>query len=337
LEFVILELSNLKVHKDYKILITGVAGFIGSNLLEFFLNKGSYVRGVDNFSTGFKRNIDEAVYGASKANKDIRFDFIEGGIRNYDICLKATKGIDIVLHEAALGSVQRSLNKPLESNSVNVDGTLNLLKASLENKVDRFIYASSSSVYGDSDALPKTEEMSLNPKSIYALTKLAAEYYCRLFFKLYGLKTISLRYFNVFGKRQNPNSIYSAVIPRFLKNIMQDKPPVIYGDGRQSRDFTYIDNVIYANYLTTISDNPAIFGNFYNVACGNNVSLNEIIKIIGKLLNKRIISEYKKPRIGDIKHSLASVDKLKLDTCYSKIIDFKTGLKILLNSFMNKT
>ena len=332
-----MELSNLKVCKDYKILITGVAGFIGSNLLEFFLSKGLYVRGVDNFSIGFKKNIDEAVYGASKANKDIRFDFIEGDIRNYNICLKATKGIDIVLHEAALGSVQRSLNKPLESNSVNVDGTLNLLKASLENKINRFIYASSSSVYGDSDSLPKTEEMPLNPKSIYALTKLTAEYYCRLFFKLYGLETISLRYFNVFGKRQNPNSIYSAVIPRFLKNIMQDKLPVIYGDGNQSRDFTYIDNIIYANYLTTISDNPAIFGNFYNVACGNNVSLNEIIKIIGRLLNKRIISEYEKPRIGDIKHSLASVDKLKEDTDYSKIIDFKTGLKILLNSFMKKS
>lgn len=328
-----MEFRNLKVPKDYKILITGVAGFIGSNLLEFFLSKGIYVRGIDNFSTGFKRNIDEAVYGAIKVDKNIRFDFVEGDIRNYNICLKATKGIDIILHEAALGSVQRSLDKPLESNSVNVDGTLNLLKASLDNKVNRFIYASSSSVYGDSKTLPKTEEMPPNPKSIYAVTKLTAEYYCRLFFKLYGLKTISLRYFNVFGKRQNPNSIYSAVIPRFLKNIMQDKLPIIYGDGNQSRDFTYIDNVNYANYLTTISDNRVIFGNFYNVACGNNISLNEIIKIIEELLNKRIVSEYKKPRIGDIKHSLASVDKLKEDIDYSKIIDFKTGLKILLSFY----
>ena len=322
--------EKLTIDKDVKILITGCAGFIGSNLTEFFLKKGASVRGLDNLSSGFKKNIDDALSKATRENKKIDFEFINGDVRNYDECLKSTKDIDIVLHQAALGSVQRSIEKPLDSNSTNINGTLNLLKASIKNKVKRLIYASSSSVYGDSEKLPKDESMPPNPKSIYAVTKLTAEYYCRIFYSLYGLKTISLRYFNVFGKRQNPDSIYSAVIPIFIKKIISDKPPIIYGDGNQTRDFTYIDNVIYANYLSVLSDNKSIYGNYYNVACGQNISLNEIISLLAKYFKKEIKPRYIKERIGDIKHSLASIKKIKEGLNYIPIIQFNKGLEELI-------
>ncbi|MBE3092191.1 MAG: SDR family oxidoreductase [Chloroflexi bacterium] len=325
-----MNLDQLTINKNIKILITGCAGFIGSNLTEFFLKKGASVRGLDNLSTGFKENIDSALSEASKENKNINFKFINGDIRNYDDCIKSTKNIDIVLHQAALGSVQRSIEKPLDANSSNVEGTLNLLEASLKNKVKKFIYASSSSVYGDSKKLPKDESMSPNPKSIYAVTKLTAEYYCRLFYSLYGLKTVSLRYFNVFGKRQNPDSIYSAVIPIFLKKITSNKSPVIYGDGNQTRDFTYIDNVIYANYLCVLSDNENIYGNYYNVAGGENISLNEIISLLSKYFKKEIKPIYAEERMGDVKHSLASIEKIKGDLNYTPIIQFKKGLEELV-------
>ena len=322
--------EKLTIDKDVKILITGCAGFIGSNLTEFFLKKGASVRGLDNLSSGFKKNIDDALSKATRENKKIDFEFINGDVRDYDECLNSTKDIDIVLHQAALGSVQRSIEKPLDSNSTNINGTLNLLKASIKNKVKRLIYASSSSVYGDSEKLPKDESMPPNPKSIYAVTKLTAEYYCRIFYSLYGLKTISLRYFNVFGKRQNPDSIYSAVIPIFIKKIISDKPPIIYGDGNQTRDFTYIDNVIYANYLSVLSDNKSIYGNYYNVACGQNISLNEIISLLAKYFKKEIKPRYIKERIGDIKHSLASIKKIKEGLNYIPIIQFNKGLEELI-------
>jgi len=322
-----LNIDELNIaNKDVKILITGCAGFIGSNLTEFFLKKGVPVVGLDNLSTGTKKNIDDALSCALRENKNIDFKFIKGDIRDYSQCLKSTEGIDIVLHHAALGSVQRSLENPLDSNSANIDGTLNLLKASVENKVKRFIYASSSSVYGDSVKLPKEESMQPNPKSIYAVTKLTAEYYCRLFYSLYGLKTISLRYFNVFGRRQNPDSIYSAVIPIFLKKIANNEQPTIYGDGHQSRDFTYIDNVIYANYLACLTENNNAFGNYYNVACGNRTSLNEIISLLSKHYKKEIKPLYSEERAGDIKHSLASIKKARRDLHYESIIYFREGL-----------
>jgi len=201
-----------------------------------------------------------------------------------------------------------------------------MLKASAENKVKRFVYASSSSVYGDSVKLPKDESMPPNPKSIYAVTKLAAEYYCRLFYSLYGLETISLRYFNVFGKRQSPGSIYSAVIPIFLKKVTNNEEPTIYGDGNQSRDFTYIDNVIYANYLAGFTINKDAFGNYYNVACGSKTSLNEIIALLSKYFEKEIKPVYSDERKGDVRHSLASLDKIKKDLDYSPIADFNDGL-----------
>jgi UDP-N-acetylglucosamine/UDP-N-acetylgalactosamine 4-epimerase len=325
-----LNLDKLTINKDVKILITGCAGFIGSNLVEFFLKKGSSVRGLDNLSTGSKENIDDALSCASKENKNIDFEFITGDIRDYDRCLKSTENIDIVLHQAALGSVQRSIEKPLDSSSSNIDGTLNLLKASIENKVKRFIYASSSSIYGDSVKLPKEETMPPNPKSIYAVTKLTAEYYCRLFYSLYGLKTVSLRYFNVFGKRQNPDSIYSAVIPIFLKKVTTDSPPVIHGDGNQTRDFTYIDNVIHANYVASFTENKNAFGNYYNVACGSNISLNEIISILRKYFGKEIKPVHTGERTGDIKHSLASIEKIKKDLGYIPLIHFSKGLEELV-------
>jgi nucleoside-diphosphate-sugar epimerase len=325
-----LNLDQLTINKNIRILITGCAGFIGSNLTEFFLKKGVSVRGLDNLSTGFKENIDDVLLEVSRENKNIDFEFINGDIRNYDDCIKSTKNIDIVLHQAALGSVQRSIEKPIDANSSNINGTLNLLEASVKNKVKRFIYASSSSVYGDSAKLPKDESMPVNPKSIYAVTKLTAEYYCRLFYSLYGLRTISLRYFNVFGKRQDPDSIYSAVIPIFIKKITDNKSPVIYGDGKQTRDFTHIDNVIYANYLSILSDNENIYGNYYNVACGRNISLNEIIILLSKHFKKDIKPLYAKERAGDVKHSLASIKKIRKYLYYKPIVHFNRGLEELI-------
>lgn len=312
-------------------MITGVAGFIGSNLLEFFLSRGFAVKGIDNFATGFKENIDYAINQSKKQNPDFKFSFIKGDIKRYSDCVKATKNIDIVFHEAALGSVQRSIDKPLDSNETNVTGTLNLLKASVENSVKRFIFASSSSVYGDSAVLPKSEEMIPNPKSIYAISKLASEYYVRLFYNIYGLKTIALRYFNVFGKKQNPDSIYSAVIPLFLKNLGLNKPLVVFGDGNQSRDFSYIDNVIYANFLAMVSPNNDIFGNYYNVGCGQKISLNEIIGYLQRDKGKKIDVLFKEKRKGDVYSSLASLEKIKKDLQYEPIIKFYKGLENLIN------
>ena len=323
-------LDEIKFKKSTKILITGCAGFIGSNLLEFLLKKNLYVRGLDNLSTGSIKNIDAVLDASSDKSGKSNFDFINGDIRDLETSKAATKDIDIVFHEAALGSVQRSIENPLDSNSSNIDGTLNMLFASYKNNVKRFIYASSSSVYGDTPTLPKVEDMPVNPKSIYAVTKLTAEYYTRLYYNLYGLKTVSLRYFNVFGKRQSPDSIYSAVIPLFLKKINEGSKPVIFGDGEQSRDFSYIDNVVYANCLAATSENKNIFGNFYNVACGERISLNEIISLLSKYYDKEIKPIYKDERKGDVKHSLASLEKIKKDLNYIPIIKFEKGIKKLI-------
>jgi len=329
-------IGKLQIDDSKKILITGSAGFIGSNLLESFLSKGLYVRGIDNFSTGFQENMDDSILEASEKNKKIRFDFIEGDIRDYRDCLKSTKGIDIVFHEAALGSVQRSIEKPIDSNSSNVDGTINLLKASLENKVKRFVYASSSSIYGDSEVLPKSEEMCPNPKSIYAVTKLTAEYYCRLFYNLYGLETVSLRYFNVFGKRQNPGSIYSAVIPIFIKNLFERKPVVIYGDGKQSRDFTYIENIVEANVRAALSESKA-YGGYFNIACGTRICLNDLYdKLVEYTIGRRINPIYKEVRKGDVKHSEADIKKAKKILKYEPAYSTEEGLKLTVQWFKER-
>jgi len=328
------DLNNIEINNSInncRILITGVAGFIGSNLLEFFLKRGFYVRGFDNFVTGYRKNIDEAKEEARKATARIKYDLLKGDIKNYSHCIKATKDVDIVFHEAALGSVQRSIENPTDSNDTNVSGTLNMLKASIENKVKRFVFASSSSIYGDSKKLPKEESMEPNPNSIYAISKLASEYYVRLFYKIYGLETVALRYFNVFGKRQDPGSIYSAVIPILLNKFKNNEQFTIFGDGNQNRDFTYIDNVVFANLLAATSENEKAFGNYYNVGCGNRISLNEIIKYLEKKFNRKIGINYQDKRKGDVQSSLASLVKIKNDIGYTPIVNFFNGIDSLID------
>jgi UDP-N-acetylglucosamine/UDP-N-acetylgalactosamine 4-epimerase len=328
-----IDLNNINIDrekKDSRILITGVAGFIGSNLLEFFLSKGFYVKGLDNFETGSQKNIDDVINRLKNRKINTRFDLIKGDIKNFSDCIEATKKIDTVFHEAALGSVQRSIDKPIDSNNTNVTGTLNMLKASIDNDVKRFVYASSSSVYGDSKILPKSEEMPVNPKSIYAVTKYASEAYVRLFYNIYGLETISLRYFNVFGRRQDPNSIYSAVIPIFIKSVRDGEPVTIFGDGEQNRDFTFIDNVVYANYLAMTTENSLAFGNFYNVGCGDKISLNEIIDFLEKKFKRKIDVINKGVRKGDIRSSLASLGKIQKDLRYKPLTPFYNGLEKMI-------
>lgn len=299
-------------------LVTGGAGFIGSNIVEELLKRGYNVRVLDNFSTGKRENL-------KKFENDI--ELIEGDIRSYHTVKQAVTGIDIVLHQAALPSVPRSINDPITSNEVNVGGTLNMLDASKDAEVKRFVFASSSSVYGDSPELPKHEGMMLNPLSPYAVSKLAGEYYCRVFSKIYGLETVCLRYFNVFGPRQDPNSEYSAVIPKFIKSIMNNQSPTIFGDGKQSRDFTYVDNIVEANLLSASAECQA--GTIMNCACNDQVDLNYLVEQINKLLDKNIKAIYKEHRKGDIKHSFADISLIQKNLNWSPKYSFIEGLKIL--------
>ncbi|MCF7906883.1 SDR family oxidoreductase [Patescibacteria group bacterium] len=299
-----------------KYLVTGGAGFIGSNLVKKLLESNNYVRVVDNFSTGKKENIEEFLN-----NKN--FELIEGDISNPKTTKGVVKNIDFVFHEAAIPSVPRSINNPFASNKANIDGTLNVLIAARDANVKKLVYASSSSIYGDSVKLPKQENDPINPISPYALTKLAGERYCQLFAQLYKLPTICLRYFNVFGPKQDPNSEYSAVIPIFIKSILDNRQPTIYGDGEQSRDFTYVDNVVNANILAMHSD---ISGEVMNIACGEKISLNDLLKYINQLLSKNIEAVYEKHRDGDVKHSLADISKAKKLIKYKPLIDIKIGI-----------
>ncbi|WP_062059362.1 SDR family oxidoreductase [Aquimarina longa] len=309
-----------------KILITGAAGFIGSNLCETLINIGSTVVGLDNFATGHKRNL-------SKLLENPKFTFIEGDIRNIDDCHKACEGVDFVLHQAALGSVPRSINDPITSNDVNVGGFLNMLVASRDAGVKRFIYAASSSTYGDSIALPKVEEKIGKPLSPYAITKYVNELYADNFKKTYDLDTIGLRYFNVFGRKQDPDGAYAAVIPKFVMQFMKHESPVINGDGSFSRDFTYIDNVIQMNLLSIVSDNPEALNNVYNTAFGERTTLNELTSLLKEYLGEYdsaiadIEMKYGSERKGDVPHSLASVDKAKALLGYAPKFDIKSGLK----------
>ena len=250
-----------------KVLVTGGAGFIGSNIVEELLIRGHSVRVLDNFSTGKRENLKEF-------KED--FELLEGDVRSYHIVKQAVNGIDVVLHQAALPSVPRSINDPITSNEVNVGGTLNMLDASKEAGVKRFVFASSSSIYGDTPELPKREDMTPNPLSPYAVSKLAGEKYCQVFAKVFGLHTVALRYFNVFGPRQDPSSQYSAVIPKFIKSIMNNQSPVIYGDGKQSRDFTYVDNVVEANLIAALVESQP--GIAMNCACNEQIILNDVVR-----------------------------------------------------------
>ena len=318
-----------------KILITGAAGFIGSNLCEQMLLEGYTVIGLDNFATGHAYNLNDF-----KANPN--FSFIEGDIRNFNNCLKVTEGVDYVLHQAALGSVPRSLLDPITSNEVNVNGFLNMLEASKQNQVKRFIYAASSSTYGDSKVLPKVEENIGKPLSPYAITKYVNELYADIYSSTYGLETIGLRYFNVFGRRQDPNGAYAAVIPKFVGQFLNGEAPQINGDGSFSRDFTYIDNVIQMNHLAMTTDNPEAINQVYNTAVGDRISILEMAELIREglanydpLITKTAI-EFGPHRAGDIPHSQANIEKAKKALNYTPSHQFKEGLAASLEWYYNK-
>ncbi|MFZ4106558.1 SDR family oxidoreductase [Flavobacterium sp.] len=309
-----------------KILITGGAGFIGSNLCEYFLAQGNEVVCLDNFSTGHRHNI------APLLSND-KFQLIEGDIRNLEDCKIATLGVDYVLHEAALGSVPRSMSDPITTNEVNVSGFLNMLIASRDAGVKRFIYAASSSTYGDSVALPKVEDVIGKPLSPYAITKYVNELYAEIFSKTFGLETIGLRYFNVFGRKQDPNGAYAAVIPKFVMQLMKGESPIINGDGMYSRDFTYIDNVIQMNELAITTQNPTAINTVYNTAFGDRTTLNDMVFYLKKYLSVFDVSIadieiiHGPNRAGDIPHSLASIEKAKNRLNYNPKYSFQEGLK----------
>ncbi len=302
-------------------LVTGGAGFIGSNIVKEILNRGQKVRVLDNFSTGKRENIHQFM-----TNPD--FELIEGDIRSFHIVRDAVKDVDFILHQGALPSVPRSINDPITSNDVNILGTLNVLEAAREFNVKRVVYASSSSVYGNNPTLPKEESMKIAPLSPYALTKYAGERYCQIYTQIYGVETVCLRYFNVFGPNQDPNSQYSAVIPKFINIMRSGKQPIIYGDGEQSRDFTYVANNVQANLLACTAENAA--GNVYNIACNERYTLNDLVDLINKYLGTDIKPVYQDDRLGDVKHSLASIEKAKKDLGFNVIRTFEEGLAELI-------
>ena len=309
-----------------KILITGGAGFIGSNLCDHFISKGFQVVCLDNFSTGFRHNIEHLL-------SNPHFFLIEGDIRNLETCKKSCEGVEMVLHQAALGSVPRSIGDPITTNEVNVGGFLNMLVAARDSGVRRFIYAASSSTYGDSPALPKVEDAIGKPLSPYAVTKYVNELYADVFAKTYGMETIGLRYFNVFGRRQNPNGAYAAVIPKFVIQLMNHESPVINGTGDFSRDFTYIDNVVQMNEKAMLTENSEAVNQVYNTAVGDRTTLNSLVEYLKEFLSefdgeiKNIEVVHGPNRAGDIPHSLASVEKAKELLGYEPTHDIRTGLK----------
>ena len=307
-----------------RFLVTGGGGFIGSNLAEAILRTGDSVRVLDDFSTGRRSNLDEAPAWAHRGGG--AFELREGDIRDLDTCRAAVAGCEYVLHQAAIPSVQRSVADPLTTNAVNVQGTLNLLVAARDAGVRRFVAASSSSLYGESETLPKVETMAPAPISPYGLQKLAGETYLRIFHKLYGTPTVALRYFNVFGPRQDPGSEYSAVIPKFITAIKQARRPTIYGDGEQTRDFTFVANVVQAN-LAACRAPTAALGGAYNIACGERISLNELVRILAGFSGREVAAEHAAPRPGDIRHSLAGIAKAREILGFAPEITVRDGLK----------
>ncbi len=317
-----------------RVLVTGGAGFIGSNLIKSLLSQDNEVICFDNFITGKHKNISEF-----KTNKN--FTLFEGDIRNFDDCLKATEGIDYVLHQAALGSVPRSINDPITTNAHNISGFLNIITAARDAKVKRFVYAASSSVYGDHPALPKLEENIGKPLSPYAVTKYVNELYAKVFSDCYGLETIGLRYFNVFGPKQDPDGAYAAVIPKFLNILIQHNAPIINGKGDTSRDFTFVDNVVQANQLAAMTQNPGALNTVYNVACSDRTTLTELtLTLINELAQYdakigEIRPIYGEERIGDIKHSHASIQKAQMLLGYKPTVMVSEGLKRTVDWFWN--
>ena len=315
-----------RILKDRRVLVTGGAGFIGSNLVDSFLSSGNSVVCLDNFSTGKRENIETF-------NSNPQFKLIEGDIRNYADCLKASENIDIVFHHAALGSVPRSIKDPMTSTDVNIGGFVKMLFAAKESGIKRFIYAASSSTYGDHPDLPKIEDKIGSPLSPYAITKYVDELFADNFAATYGIDVVGLRYFNVFGRRQDPEGAYAAVIPTFMKLLMKHEVPVINGDGSVSRDFTYIDNVVQANHLSAVAENRAALNQVYNVAHGERTSLNQLFFLIRNLaaeFDRDILTiepVYGPVRAGDIQHSLASIEKAKRLLYYSPTFNVEAGLK----------
>lgn len=310
--------KDLKFPKDSLFLVTGGAGFIGSNLCEAILNLGYKVRCLDDLSTGFQKNVD-------MFSDNPNYEFIKGDIKDFDVCLQATKGVDFVLNQAAWGSVPRSIEMPLFYCANNIQGTLNMLEASRQNGVKKFVYASSSSVYGDEPNLPKTEGREGNLLSPYALTKRCDEEWAKQYTRHYGLDTYGLRYFNVFGRRQNPDGAYAAVIPKFIRQLLKDEVPTINGDGKQSRDFTYIENVIEANLKACLASHD-VAGEAFNIAYGGREYLLDIYYALTKALNKDIEPNFAPDRKGDIKHSNANIEKAKKLLGYAPEYDFAKGL-----------
>ena len=319
-------LTNINFPSNYKILVTGGAGFIGSNISEFLLKNGNKVTCLDNFATGKRENIQPFL-------ENENYTLIEGDIRNLETCKKACENVDYILHQAALGSVPRSINDPITSNEVNVSGFLNMLVAARDAHVRRFVYAASSSTYGDSKSMPKKEEIIGKPLSPYAITKYVNELYAEVFSKTYGLETVGLRYFNVFGRRQDPNGAYAAVIPKFTIQLMNHESPIINGDGTFSRDFTYIDNVIEMNLRALMTDNKEAINTVYNVAYGERTNLKELVTFLKEYLGAydskimEVEAVYGPERKGDVPHSLASIDKASTHLGYAPEFDIKSGLK----------
>lgn len=299
------------------VLVTGGAGFIGTNLVRALLDRGDTVRVLDNFSTGKRENLRDVTD---------RIEMIEGDVRSYHIVREAVDGMDVVLHQAALPSVPRSIKDPITTHEVGVNGTLNVLQAARDCRVGRVVFASSSSVYGNTQELPKHERMTPTPLSPYAVSKLAGEHYCQVFFRLYGLETVALRYFNIFGPRQDPASLYSAVIPRFIDAMRSGARPVIFGDGEQSRDFTYVDNVVAANFLAATAD-ARVAGEVFNVACHDRITLNRLVEELNAGLGTRIDPSYGPPRLGDVQHSFAAIDKFRDVTGYQPVVPFAEGIR----------
>ena len=312
------------------ILVTGGAGFIGSNIIEYLLKKNNRITCLDNFTTGKRENIENFL-------SNPHFKFIEGDVTNLNNCDLACQGVDIILHQAALGSVPRSIENPLKTNDININGFLNILWSAKKNNIKRIVYAASSSTYGDSKKLPKIENEIGSPLSPYAVTKYVNELYAGVFSNLYGLELIGLRYFNVFGRKQDPNGAYAAAIPKFIKAFINHDSPIIHGDGSQSRDFTYIDNVIQANELAATTTNKNALNQVYNVACGEQSFLNDLVEELKSLLSefdseiKNVKIQYGSERIGDIKHSLASIKKAEEFLQYQPSHNVKQGLKTAIS------
>ncbi|MBT3800452.1 MAG: SDR family oxidoreductase [Bacteroidetes bacterium] len=310
-----------------KYLITGGAGFIGSNIVEELLKRGEIVKVLDNFSTGQRSNLAEFI---NHPNLHI----IEGDVRSFHIVRKAFQDVDYVLHQGALSSVPRSINDPITSNEVNIHGTLNILEAAKEFNIKRVVFAGSSSVYGENPTLPKDESLALAPVSPYGITKYAAERYFQVYHKIFELETVVLRYFNVFGPKQDPMSEYSAVIPKFIKLIMNDQEPVIYGDGLQSRDFTFVLNNVHANILACKASDAA--GEVFNIACGARYTLIDLVNGINDILGKQIEPKFDNNRQGDVKHSLADISKAQSILKYKVEMDFFTGLEKTVEYYLKQ-